>query len=222
MKTESVKQFAMGMVTVSVLLWSGMCAAELSAYDKRGYLVDSRGNVVKNSYNQCWRTGYWTPELAIPECDPDLFKKEEPKVAIVTPPVVPPPPPPVIRVDIAAAALFDFDKAVLKPEGKKILDEQVVASMKAHPEVEKLVIVGHADRIGTVEYNQRLSERRAAAGKAYLVEQGIAPERIRTAGKGESEPDAVANTPQRCNEVKGRESLIACLQPDRRIIIESE
>lgn len=224
MNAESVKKFAIGMVAVSTLLGSSMCIAEATPVDKRGYLVDTQGNVVKNSYNQCWRTGYWTPELAIAECDPDLIKKEEPKVVVAppAPPVVPPPAPPVVKVSIATATLFDFDKSVLKPEGKRMLDEQVVEVMKAHPEVEKLVIVGHADRIGTVAYNQKLSERRAAAGKAYLVERGIPAERIRTVGKGKSEPDPEANTTRRCGEVKGRASLIACLQPDRRITVESE
>jgi OOP family OmpA-OmpF porin len=223
MKTESVKKFTVGMIAVSALLGSGMCAADAGLVDKRGYLVDTRGNVVKNSYNQCWRTGYWIPELAIAECDPDLIKKEEPKIAIAPPAPVPiEPPKPVIKVYIAAAALFDFDESVLRPEGKKILDEQVVAIMKAHPEVEMVVVVGHADRIGTDDYNQRLSERRAAAGKDYLVQQGIAPERISAIGKGESEPDPEADTANKCKDVKGREKLIACLQPDRRVTIESE
>lgn len=223
MKNGSVKKFAIGMVTVFTLLESGIGIAETAPVDKRGYLIDTRGNVVKNSYNQCWRTGYWTPELAIAECDPDLVKKEAPKVVEVPPvPVPPPPPKPVIQVRIATATLFDFDMAVIRPEGKKILDEQVVAILKNHPEVKGLVIVGHADRIGTVEYNQKLSERRAAAGKAYLVEQGIPADRIKTIGKGKSEPDPVADTPVKCKGVRGRDNLIACLQPDRRITVESE
>ena len=64
-----------------------------------------------------------------------------------------------------AETLFDFDKAVVRAEGKKELDDKVVAGMKAHPEVELLLVTGHADRIGSDKYNQKLSERRAAAVK---------------------------------------------------------
>ncbi len=226
MKNGSVRKIAIGVATAWILLASGIVVAETAAVDKRGYLVDSRGNVVKNSYNQCWRTGYWTPELAIAECDPDLVKKEVPKVVEVPPAPVPPPPPApvkhVIQVRISAKNFFDFDRSVIRPEGKKILDEQVVAVLKEHPEVKRLVITGHTDRIGTVEYNQRLSERRAAAGKAYLEQQGIPGDRIVTVGKGKSEPDPAANTAVKCKGVHGRDNIITCLQPDRRITIESE
>ena len=85
-----------------------------------------------------------------------------------------------------AETLFDFDKAVVRAEGKKELDDKVVASMKAHPEVELLLVTGHADRIGSDKYNQKLSERRAAAVKTYLASQGIAADRVKTVGKGES------------------------------------
>ena len=47
--------------------------------DKSGYLQDTRGDVVKNPFNLCWRTGYWSPALAIAECDPDLVPKAAPK-----------------------------------------------------------------------------------------------------------------------------------------------
>ncbi|MGO8756312.1 MAG: hypothetical protein ACLQHK_13935 [Gallionellaceae bacterium] len=61
-----------------------------------GYLVDSAGKLVKNGNNGCWRPGYWTPALAIAECDPDLAKKEEPNTAEGTKPVVAPAPAPVV------------------------------------------------------------------------------------------------------------------------------
>jgi len=210
--------------------------------EKTGYLIDSRGNVVRNSYGDCWRTGYWTPAMAIEECDPDLVKKEKPKEATpllpapapvvsseTKPPVVAEKPAvaevapekPVIEAYFNAEALFDFDKAVVKPEGRKILDEKIVTSMRMHPEVELLIITGHADRIGTEKYNQDLSVRRADAVKAYLVKQGVAAERMRTSGKGESEPNPQANTRQACKGVTGNK-LIACLQPDRRVTVESQ
>ena len=188
---------------------------------------DTAGHYVKNSYGECWRASYWTPAMAVAECDPDLVKKPE-KVAEVKPqdtvpavPLVPDlgPDKPALRVTIQAEALFDFDKAVLRTDGKRTLDDEVVAKMKAHPEVEVLLVTGHADRIGSDKYNQRLSEKRANAVKSYLVDQGIEGNRIEAVGKGESEP--VVD----CKDIKGAENrrnkkLVACLQPNRRVVAE--
>ncbi len=120
------------------------------------------------------------------------------------------------KVTIQAEVLFDFDKAVVKPEGKSILDEQVVDKMKSSPQVELLLITGHADRIGSDQYNQKLSERRAEAVKEYLVSKGIEASRLHTVGKGETQPV------EDCKSVKGRQKLIKCLQPNRRVVLEIE
>lgn len=227
----------LGMFSAVILVaFFGTACAE-SFPEKTGYLIDSRGNVVKNAYGECWRTGYWTPAMAIEECDPDLGLKKmptsaEPTSSAPAPVIAPPPPPPVsapapapakpvAQVQFNAETLFDFDRAVVKPEGQKILDEKIVASMKIYPEVAMLVIVGHADRIGTEAYNQNLSERRANAVKAHLVKQGIPAERMKASGKGESDPDPEANTMQACKGLRGKR-LIACLQPDRCVTVESQ
>lgn len=227
MNMAPTKKLALGIVTLAVVL--GMGSAIAHPVEKEGYLIDSRGTLVRNSYNQCWRTGYWTPAMAIAECDPDMVKKEEPKVESKAAPAPAPAPAPVagpdkpaVKAEFKAETLFDFDKAVVKAEGQKVLDDKIVAGMKEHPEVEMLLVTGHTDRIGTVKYNQKLSEHRAAAVKAYLVKQGVAAERIRTVGKGESEPSADANTKENCKGVKGKKKLIACLQPDRRVTVEPE
>jgi OOP family OmpA-OmpF porin len=227
MKIVSAKKLAVGIATVSALLGLGMSVANAHTVEKEGYLIDTRGNVVKNSYNECWRTGYWTPAMAIAECDPDLIKKETPKAAPKVEAAAPVkavagPDKPAVKAEFKAETLFDFDKAMVKAEGQKELDDKIVAGMKAHPEVEMLLVTGHTDRIGTIKYNQKLSERRAAAVKAYLVKQGVAAERIHTVGKGESEPNMDANTKGKCKGVKGKKKLIACLQPDRRVTVEPE
>lgn len=217
MKISLAKQLAL-----SIALVAGMSAVGTAfAHDvaNAGYLIDSRGAVVKNNYNQCWRTGYWTPAMATAECDPDLAKKD----AAAAKPAAPAagPDKPAIKAEFKAETLFDFDKAVVKPEGQKVLDDKIVGGMKAHPEVELLLVTGHTDRIGSDAYNQKLSERRAAAVKTYLVKQGIAADRIKTVGKGESAPNADANTKQACKGMKGKK-LIDCLQPDRRVTVEPE
>ena len=218
------------LVIVALAAFCGVVSAD-SFPEKTGYLLDSRGNVVKNSYGNCWRTGYWTPAMAIEECDPDLVIKKMPPAAGPSQPAAPVAPnetkpaavvaPAAVEARFNAETLFDFDKAVIKPEGRKMLDEKIVAGMKMHPEVAMLMVIGHADRIGTEEYNQHLSERRANAVKAYLVQQGVAAERIKASGKGESEPDPVANTREACKD-KRDNRLIACLQPDRRVTIEPQ
>lgn len=106
-----------------------------------------------------------------------------------TPPPPPPPPPPAPaprKITLSADTHFDFDKAVLKPEGERRVDE-VVRAMKEDPKLTALV-EGHTDSIGSDAYNMRLSERRAHSVKVYMVSQGIAADRITTRGYGESQP----------------------------------
>jgi OOP family OmpA-OmpF porin len=214
----TTRRILLGIAAVAGL--SAMGAAFAHDVSNAGYLIDSRGNVVKTDYGQCVRTGYWTPAMATEECDPELVKKPEPKVETPPPPVAGPEKP-AVKATFKAEALFDFDKSVVRPDGKKALDEQAVQPMKEHPEVELLLVIGHTDRIGTKEYNQRLSERRAAAVKAYLVSQGIAAERIKAYGVGKSEPDPDADTAKKCHKMSAKK-IIECLQPDRRVVVTPE
>ena len=83
---------------------------------------------------------------------------------------------------------FDYDKSNIKAEFAPVLDE-AAQTLKDNPEI-NVLIEGHTDSIGSDSYNQRLSERRAQAVKAYLVSRGVAASRLTTEGKGESEPIA--------------------------------
>jgi len=159
-----------------------------SAQSKQGYWTQG-GDAV-----WCWRAGYWTPAMAIQECDPDLMPKK------ATPPPPPPPaakpaakPAPVAeKVTLAADVLFDFDKAVLKNEGKAKLDD-LAAKVKAI-NLEVVIAIGHTDSVGSDAYNQKLSVRRAESVKSYLVSKGVEPNRIYTEGKGEKQPVASNKT----------------------------
>lgn len=185
-----------------------------------GYVIDQRGYVAKSGTGLCWRTGYWTPAMAIEECDPDLVKKAAPAAAApaaAAPAAAAPaaaPKPAAQKVTLAADALFDFNKAVLRPEGKAKLDK-LAGDIKGI-KLEVIIAVGHADRFGTDAYNQKLSEKRAEAVKAYLVSKGVEPNRVYTEGKGEKQPITKAD---QCKGPKSKKA-IDCLQPDRRVEIE--
>ncbi|KAB7614115.1 outer membrane protein OmpA [Verminephrobacter eiseniae] len=92
------------------------------------------------------------------------------------------------KVTYATDAFFDFDKSVIKPEGKAKLDDLVSKVKDINLEV--IIAVGHTDSVGTDAYNQRLSVRRSEAVKAYLVSKGIEKNRVYTEGKGEKQPVA--------------------------------
>jgi OOP family OmpA-OmpF porin len=158
--------------------------------------LSSDGTPWKNGTNEhCWRDSYWTPATAAPGCDGEL--KVAAPAPVVQPAPTPPPAPvaPVVKpapvmqkVTYQADAFFDFDKAVLKPEAKAKLDDLAAKAKEINLEV--VIAIGHTDSIGTDTYNQKLSERRAGAVKAYLVSQGVEPNRVYTEGKGEKNPVA--------------------------------
>ena len=115
-----------------------------------------------------------------------------------------------VSVSFEAEPLFSFDKSVVRSDQRSKLNE-LVASLKG-TQYDSVSVIGYADRIGTNEYNQKLSERRANAVKTYLVHQGIPAGKINAEGRGESEPV----TGDTCSGQRGS-ALIACLEPDRRV-----
>lgn len=181
-----------------------------------GYAIDQRGYVAKSGTGLCWRTGYWTPAMAIEECDPDLVKKAEaaPAPDAPAPAPVAAPKPAAKKVTLSADALFDFNKATLRSEGTAKLDK--LAEDVKGLNLEVIIATGHADRLGSDAYNQKLSEKRAQTVKAYLTGKGIEANRVFAEGKGETQP---VTKPEDCKGPKSKK-IIACLQPDRRVDIE--
>ncbi len=190
--------------TFSLVAVAGIALSAVSfSAAAQGYWTNpSSGLTWKNASGQCWKTVYFTPAMATAECDPDLMPKAAAPAPMAAPaPVAKPAPAPAPKpapkpvaekVTMAADALFDFDKSVVKADAKGKLDE--LAGKIKGVNLEVVIAIGHTDSIGSDAYNQKLSVRRAEAVKAYLVSKGIEPNRIYTEGKGEKQPVASNKT----------------------------
>ncbi len=147
-----------------------------------------------------------------------------PVAAPAPPPAAPAPEPkPVAKpeapkkpavVTLSSTELFEFNQATLTPEARAKLDKEIVARAKDLGSISLVHIDGHADRLGSHEYNQKLSEKRAEAVRAYLVSRGFDAARIEVLGSGKT------NAVKSCPDQKNRKALIECLAPNRRVVVE--
>jgi OmpA-OmpF porin, OOP family len=182
---------------LSTLIVVAVLATAAGAQDIHNWR-SAAGDVWKNAAGECWRDASWTPATAAAGCDGALAiapKAAEPAMApkaVEPAPMAPKPAPAPVaaasKVTYAADAFFDFDKSVLKAEGKAKLDD-LVGKVKAI-NLEVIIAVGHTDATGPDGYNQKLSVARSEAVKAYLVSKGIEKSRVYTEGKGETQPVA--------------------------------
>jgi OOP family OmpA-OmpF porin len=192
-----------------------------------GYLTDQRGQVVKTAFNVCWRTGYWTPAMAIEACDPDLVKKPEPPKpappppppppppVVVPKPAPPPPPPPPKPLNVTATVLWDTNGVKLSDTAKAAIDREVLAKLAGFATIRIVLVSGHTDRLGSQQANQALSEKRAKAVEAYLFSKGVSISAIQTAGFGKTVPVKLG-----CDDKLPHKKLVDCLAPNRRVVIE--
>ena len=159
----------------------------VSAQSFPGYVIDGSGQIVQTGTGLCLHSGYWVPANGVLGCDPVIVR--------------------LVPVTLDSDVLFEFDSAVLTPAGRTALD--ILA-----PRVGGQVIVqGHTDRIGTDQYNKKLSFARANAVAQYLGSRAAA--NYVMIGLGSSKPSG--KTDQCTGPVN--QALIQCLAPDRRVVI---
>lgn len=187
---------------VAMLLASAALATAAGAQTIDNWRNGSGDLVWKNTNQElCWRNANWTPATAAAGCDgaiaapkaapapapaPAAAPAPAPRAAAPAAPAQPPAA--ATKVTYAADAFFDFNKSVLKAEGKAKLDD-LVGKVKGI-NLEVIIAVGHTDAVGSDAYNQKLSVKRSDAVKAYLVSKGIEKNRVYTEGKGEKQPVA--------------------------------
>jgi OmpA-OmpF porin, OOP family len=220
-------------IAAAFTAFTGVAAAQPSG-DKPGlpgYVVSSDGRPVLSGFGNCVRSSFWATGDSVDPCDriPVAQVPAPPPVAAApavqpapppapAPIVVAPPRPVIQKLTLSTDVLFDFGKAELKDSGKARLD-QLAAEIK-DANVDEIIAVGHADRIASEEYNQKLSEQRAEAVKDYLSQQGAKAKTITAEGKGKSQPVTGDDCKKMGAERAANKKLVACLQPDRRVEIE--
>lgn len=201
-----MKRVIVGVLAIAVTGVAGTVSAQtkVRSWDDLSWWAQSEAtpNPVKDSR----RSGYWWwPSDPVANADDgELWGNRGVVYGMYSPPQPPPPPPvkappmtqapkPKRSVPVLNHVLFDFDKSVLKAEGKKEVD-RLVGMMKQNPG-DDLVIEGHTCNVGEADYNLGLGQRRADAVRKYMIDNGMAARRIQTVSKGETEPAVPNDTP---------------------------
>ena len=206
------KQLKLSALFVALVASGTAMASE--AHTKHGYVVSSQSQeVVRNNYGECWKSTYFDKETqGRIECGDAVAVEQAPEYAEET-------------VSLSAKTLFGFDKDILRPEAKESLN--ALAQRLSNSNVESVRVEGHTDFMGSEQYNQALSERRANVVANYLVNQGVASNKISAVGLGESQAlmtstceAEVANLGKKVSKAKRRAALIACIEPDRRVDVK--
>ena len=206
------KQLKLSALFVALVASGTAMASE--AHTKHGYVVSSQSQeVVRNNYGECWKSTYFDKETqGRIECGDAVAVEQAPEYAEET-------------VSLSAKTLFGFDKDILRPEAKESLN--ALAQRLSNSNVESVRVEGHTDFMGSEQYNQALSERRANVVAKYLVNQGVASNKISAVGLGESQGQMtstceaeVANLGKKVSKAKRRAALIACIEPDRRVDVK--
>lgn len=206
------KQLKLSALFVALVASGTAMASE--AHTKHGYTVSSKSQeIVRNSYGECWKNTYFdkATEGRI-ECGDATPVNQAPQYADET-------------VSLSSKTLFGFNKDNLRPEALENLN--ALAQRLSNSNVQTVRVEGHTDFMGAEKYNQALSERRANVVANYLVNRGVASNKISAAGLGESQAQMTATCEaevsklgKKVSKAKRRAALIACIEPDRRVDVK--
>lgn len=205
-------------VKASALIVALLASTGAMAHETHGYTVSEQsGEVVRNNYGECWENTYLNKaENGLVECGdrapeqaPPVIMDQQPQYKTET-------------VSLNSNFLFGFDKDTLRPEAIETLNQ--LAARLGDSNVQSARVEGHTDFMGSEQYNQALSERRATRVANYLVEHGVPASKISAVGLGESQARMTASCQaevnklgRRVSQAKRRQALIACIEPDRRV-----
>lgn len=204
------KQLKLSALVVALIASTGAMA-----HEKNGYTISQESReVVRNNYGECWENSFLNKETdGLVECG-DATEAPPPVQELQTE-----------RVSLSANFLFGFDKYNLRPEAVETLNN--LAQRLSQTNVQSIRVEGHTDFMGSEQYNQALSERRAHTVTNYLIGRGVDAGKISAVGVGESQArmtascqEEVAKLGKRVSAAKKRAALIACIEPDRRVDIE--
>ena len=202
------KQLKLGALIAALVASTGALA-----HEKPGYTISEQSReVVRNSYGECWENTYLDKAAnGLAECD-------APAKEVITEEVNE-------TVRLQSEFLFGFDKYNLRPEAITTLDS--LAARLGQTNVQAVRVEGNTDFMGSEQYNQALSERRANTVANYLVSRGVAASKISAVGLGESQQQLqaqceaeVAKLGKKVSKAKKRSALIACIEPDRRVDVQ--
>lgn len=205
---------------ISALIATLLVSANAMAHEKLGYTISQETReVVRNNYGECWENSFLNKEVdGLVECGDKQPAPEAPRMETVKHHET---------RSFGSEFLFGFDKDTLRPEAVSTLNE--LAARLSHSNVQSVRVEGHTDFMGTEQYNQALSERRANAVANYLVSQGVPAQKVVAVGLGESQARMtetcqaeVAKLGKKVSKAKKRAAQIACIEPDRRVDVQIE
>lgn len=201
---------------LSALIVAMMASAGAMAHEKNGYTISQESReVVRNSYGECWENSFLNKAThGLVECG-----DASPATPTKAPQYVDE------TVSLSANFLFGFDKYNLRPEASATLDN--LAARLSDTRVQTVRVEGNTDFMGSEQYNQGLSERRANTVANYLVSRGVASQKVSAVGLGESQARMTESCQAEVNSLgkkvsaaKKRAALIACIEPDRRVDVK--
>jgi OmpA-OmpF porin, OOP family len=207
------------LLAVACALTLGAFSATAQELNEHTIVTSSSGEPVKSGSGLCLHSGFGPAPSWTAGCHPAIAAApvayaEKTIPAPAAAPAVIAPLAVYETVSFDANVMFDSNKSDLRPAGRDSLDSFVVKIRGL--EAQSMMAIGYADRMGSADSNQILSQERVDTVKAYLVSQGVATERVDTSARGERQPTTWLAECKDANNAKN----VSCMQPDRHVFIE--